>query len=187
MSFPKTIRDRRDTEMVIRPLEPRDLGAYVVLQRAILRAGEGVVLDPDEGFQHADDARAHLGVFFSKDPDDALLLGAFRGRTLCGSADVRRYRQRRLRHVALLSAGIDPAWQGRGLGHLLTREVLDWCDAVGVVRTELHVRADNTRAIQLYERLGFRHDAVREAFIRDPSGAFVDDRIMSRVRLPSGP
>jgi ribosomal protein S18 acetylase RimI-like enzyme len=55
----------------------------------------------------------------------------------------------------LSSIGTRPAWRGRGFGSLITLALARDSVASGFDLVYLGVYADNTRAIRLYERLGF--------------------------------
>ena len=55
----------------------------------------------------------------------------------------------------IYTLAIDPDIHGRGLGRLLVTNMLDELAAREVRRVYLEVRADNSRAIALYEKLGF--------------------------------
>ncbi|MEW6144213.1 MAG: GNAT family N-acetyltransferase [Thermodesulfobacteriota bacterium] len=53
-------------------------------------------------------------------------------------------------HLPLI--GVDPAMQGRGIGSVLQRHVLDICDRE---ETLAYLEATSARSVRLYERLGF--------------------------------
>ncbi|WP_299564061.1 ribosomal protein S18-alanine N-acetyltransferase [uncultured Mycolicibacterium sp.] len=59
--------------------------------------------------------------------------------------------------------GVDPAYQGRGIGRRLMQAMLDFA-AGGVVFLE--VRTDNAPAIALYERFGFTIVGLRKRYYR---------------------
>ena len=65
-------------------------------------------------------------------------------------------------HVGMLGMGLLPAMRGQGLGAQLMPAAIGAAFAHGFTRIELTVRADNTRAIALYQRQGF----VREGLLR---------------------
>lgn len=68
--------------------------------------------------------------------------------------------------------------QSNGLGALLLQELLDEAARRRQPRVLLEVRADNARAIALYERFGFRRSGVRRGYYQ-PSGA--DALVMART------
>jgi ribosomal-protein-alanine N-acetyltransferase len=71
--------------------------------------------------------------------------------------------------------GVDPVYQGRGIGRRLLDELLDFADG-GVVYLE--VRTDNEPAIALYDSAGFARIGLRRRYYR-VSGA--DAYTMRRV------
>jgi [ribosomal protein S18]-alanine N-acetyltransferase len=59
--------------------------------------------------------------------------------------------------------GVDPAYQGRGIGRRLLGELLKFADG-GVVYLE--VRTDNEAAIALYTSVGFEQIGLRKRYYR---------------------
>ena len=59
--------------------------------------------------------------------------------------------------------GVDPAYQGRGIGRRLLDELLDIADGAVV---HLEVRTDNEPAIALYRSVGFAEVGVRRRYYR---------------------
>ncbi|MBP6853922.1 MAG: GNAT family N-acetyltransferase [Rhodoferax sp.] len=88
--------------------------------------------------------------------------------------------QLRRRHVMSLGIAVHPDGQGMGLGWALLAALLDYADRwAQVLRIELHVYADNERAIRLYKSLGFEVEGcLRGDSLRD--GEYVDTLCMAR-------
>ena len=84
-------------------------------------------------------------------------------------------------HVRGLGVAVAKDWQGRGVGSQLLKSVTDWADNwAHVLRIELTVFADNTRAIGLYQRHGFvKEGHMTGHALRD--GAYVDAWAMARL------
>lgn len=55
----------------------------------------------------------------------------------------------------IMSLGVRVSHQGRGIGYALLSEMLAASDAAGARRVLLEAKADNEKAIALYERNGF--------------------------------
>ncbi len=85
------------------------------------------------------------------------------------------------KHVCSLGISITHAFQGRGVGRALMNACLDFADHwANYARVELTVHADNLRAINLYESLGFQHEGrLRDYSFRE--GGYVDALFMARL------
>ncbi|MBZ4415832.1 GNAT family N-acetyltransferase [Myxococcus sp. RHSTA-1-4] len=178
------LRDGRSA--VIREATREDSAALFELERAIVRARQGIVkhedeLPPDAATFAAQRERAGL---MKTDGSAFPLLVEGEGGVLLGEASVLRIGYRMLRHVGVLGIGVHPSAQGLGVGRLLMRHLLQWVrshrdgDGGRVLRVELYVRADNSRAIALYRSMGFTHEGSRRAFLRADDGTLVDDLLM---------
>jgi RimJ/RimL family protein N-acetyltransferase len=92
------------------------------------------------------------------DPSNGIMLKAVVAGEIVGNAMLSRSPRPRLHHVAELGLSVRRNSWGRGIGSALCRTILSEAKRAGLTRIALRVRADNSRAIQLYERLGFAHE-----------------------------
>ena len=84
-------------------------------------------------------------------------------------------------HIGTLGIALLPAARRQGLGERLMRAAIDAAWAKGLTRIELSVRADNTRAMALYERCGFEYEGtLRRGFCI--AGQNCDVRLMGLLR-----
>lgn len=99
---------------------------------------------------------------------------------IVGEAGLHRLEGRR-QHVATIGMGVHDDFQGRGIGTALLTSLMDAADNwLAIRRLELTVYADNSSALHLYEKLGFK----REGHLIDfafRAGTFVDAVAMGRV------
>lgn len=65
--------------------------------------------------------------------------------------------------------GIDPKFQGKGIGKIMMKAGLNWLKQQGVSIATLYVDADNKRAIALYKSLGFAPHHIDRAYKSDPN------------------
>lgn len=56
--------------------------------------------------------------------------------------------------------GVDPAYQKRGLGRQIMTAVEEKLLAMGCPKINLQVRADNTKIVKFYERIGYTTEAL---------------------------
>ena len=82
---------------------------------------------------------------------------AFVDGALAGLADVRAQERPRLAHNGSIGIVVRRDCWGLGVGGALMRALIEFaCANSALKRLELTVRADNERAVALYERFGFR-------------------------------
>ena len=87
----------------------------------------------------------------------------------------------RRRHAAVLGISVAPEAQGQGVGRALLSALCDYADNwAQILRLELTVFTDNTRALALYRRFDFRLEGTHRGYaLRD--GAYVDVHCMARL------
>lgn len=87
----------------------------------------------------------------------------------------------RRKHVAYLGMVVRDDWQGKGVGTALMEAGIDLAENwLNLRRIELEVFVDNTPAIKLYEKWGFKIEGTLQDYaFRD--GEYVDTYIMARL------
>jgi ribosomal protein S18 acetylase RimI-like enzyme len=86
--------------------------------------------------------------------------------TVVGWCDILPVDRPTMAHGGVLGVGVLPDHRGKGIGTALVRAALQMAKAAGLTRVELTVRAQNARAIVLYERLGFVREGVKRHAVR---------------------
>lgn len=64
----------------------------------------------------------------------------------------------------LLNVAVSAERQGQGLGRLLLNQAVACARGLGMESVLLEVRPSNTRALQIYERYGFKHIGRRKGY-----------------------
>jgi RimJ/RimL family protein N-acetyltransferase len=95
-----------------------------------------------------------------------------------GWCDVVRFQLEGFRHVGRLGMGLVPRARGTGLGRRLVEETLKSARDRGIQRVQLDVFASNTRAIKLYQNLGFEAEG-RQRRARKLDGEYDDLVLMA--------
>jgi putative acetyltransferase len=109
---------------------------------------------------------------------DLVQFVALDGDRVVGWADIFAAWADAVKHCGSLGMGLLAAYRGQGIGERLLRACLVKAQAKGMTRIELQVRADNGRAIRLYERMGFEREGMLRRAMRF-DGAYYDALQMS--------
>jgi ribosomal-protein-alanine N-acetyltransferase len=80
----------------------------------------------------------------------------------------------------ILTIGVDPAHQKRGIGKLLVEGLLRAVRRAEVRRVFLEVATDNSAALNLYSKQGFVPSGVRKAYYARPGKEAIDAVTMAR-------
>jgi RimJ/RimL family protein N-acetyltransferase len=111
------------------------------------------------------------------------MLAVTDGGTVVGWCDITPNPHEGFRHAGRLGMGLLPDYRGRGLGRQLVIDAVRAVRAAGMERIELEVFASNTRAIGLYEALGFVHEGIKRR-ARKLDGAYDDNVMMALLDEP---
>ena len=98
--------------------------------------------------------------------DDAVQYFALDGERVVGWADIFPSWAHAVSHCGSLGMGILPGYRRQGLGHRLLEACIEKAWQKGLTRIELEARADNRAAISLYEKVGFKQEALKVQAMR---------------------
>lgn len=89
----------------------------------------------------------------------------------------------RRRHVGGIGMGVQDHWHGKGIGSKLLTEAIKLADDwYNLVRLELTVFVDNTAAVALYKKHGFRIEGTLEKYAYR-AGDYADAYTMARIKV----
>jgi RimJ/RimL family protein N-acetyltransferase len=83
-----------------------------------------------------------------------------------GWCDIIRNTRAAKLHCGLLGMGLLPEYRGKGIGTRLLTEILKQAAARGLHRVELEVFEENSAAIALYNKAGFKKEGRKSHAVR---------------------
>ena len=109
-------------------------------------------------------------------------VGAFAGEKLVGEFGVAQLRPHiKYRHRAGMGISVLKDYWGCGLGSYLMQLAVDQTRANGFEQLELGVFSDNTRAIHLYEKVGFVRCGIQPRAFKLKDGTYRDEIMMVKM------
>lgn len=161
-------------DLAIRQAQPEDAKALLACLSQIGSESENLSFGPEgPGFTVAQETEYLQGL---QQAEKSVLLCAWKGDTLVGTASLNAL-SRRMAHRAELSVSVIRSAWGQGVGSALMARLLVFARKHGVEIINLEVRSDNLRAIRLYEKYGFRRIGTSPAFFK-VGGQYVDAEVM---------
>jgi RimJ/RimL family protein N-acetyltransferase len=161
--------------VIVRDATAEDWPAIWAFQRQIVAAGDTFAYDP-----RMTEAEAKA-MWMMPSPDRTVVAVADDG-TMLGSANYHRNRPGPGSHVASANFMVDPAHWGKGVGRALCEEGLAWARGQGYRGMQFNaVAATNTRAIALYQSLGFEIVGTVPGAFKHPTEGYVGLVVMYRA------
>jgi ribosomal protein S18 acetylase RimI-like enzyme len=161
--YPKNVQLKDGAEVAIRPLTQDDFEELLAFFEAL--PDEDVlflrhdVRDPEVIRRWTDDL----------DLSRVLPLVAFDGEELVGNGTLHTTSHDWTRHVGHIRLVTARSHRNRGLGGLLTSELVDMASQRNLEKLQAYVIEDNLGAIKMFTRLGFRKEAVLKGMVKDRS------------------
>lgn len=108
------------------------------------------------------------------------------GGRIVGDATLQRRPTHWLHHVAEVHVVVDTAYRRLGLAHNLLYELFDLARDEGIETLLAEMMSEQAAAISLFERLGFRREAIFREMVKDLHDKKHDLLIMTRVLTGKG-
>lgn len=113
--------------------------------------------------------------------NDGYLVGAVDDENnLIGYLSAQRAKAQKIRHTAYIVVGIVNQYQGRGVGYQLFARLHKWAEKASIHRLELTVMETNSRAVKLYEKMGFKKEGLKidSIFMND---TYINEYYMAKI------
>lgn len=161
--------------MLIREATTEDWPAIWPFFREIIAAGETLTYPPDLGKEDAH------GWWYVAAPNRVVVAVDEAGAVL-GTAKMNRNHMGNGSHVASATYMVDPAHSGKGVGRALCTYSVEWARTSGFRAMQFNaVVATNTRAVKLYESLGFEVIGTLPEGFNHPAEGYVGLHIMHKA------
>lgn len=168
---------------IVRTTVVDDAETMHALVDAVLAAGVGTVALPGEA---SPVERVREKIERMVDAEEGCMVVAEVDGVLVGEGSLGRVKPLPLRHNATLGIGVHPDAQGIGVGRAIMDVLLTFARATAsmpgvtpIERIDLGVLAENTRALRLYESMGFEREGLRRGYKREADGTLRDDVMMA--------
>jgi RimJ/RimL family protein N-acetyltransferase len=146
-------------DVLVRRARPADAAALVELAEAVGSEPDGWLVT-DGAWRSVGEERRYLRTI-ARYPHAAVFV-AVDGERVVGRLSLARDPHPASAHVADLGLMVAASHRRRGLGRMLLHAAVQWAQAAGVRKLELHVFPHNEPALRLYESFGFRREGVRK-------------------------
>ena len=145
--------------LLLREARPEDASALLAYIERVSLESDFLEFGPGE-FELGCAAEAEALRGFAQSDNQLYLLGLI-GEEIVAALVFSASARARVRHSGTIGMSVRREYWGQGIGALLLDTLIAWARATPVVRKlSLCVRADNQRAIGLYERKGFEREGT---------------------------
>ena len=163
---------------LIREAEVTDAAQLLDHARDILREPQWSVTELHE-FRSTLEEEENWIQEFRRKPHSIMLVadvGSPDRSEIVGTVSFTTQSRSRMRHRGRLGIGVQAPYRGVGIGEALLRALLEWAATEPELeRVELSVFAHNTRAINLYRKLGFTEEGRALRAFKLADGSYYDD------------
>ena len=88
----------------------------------------------------------------------------------------------RKKHVGVITLMVNSDYQNKGVGSLLMYKLINLSESLNIIRLELCVFRDNYKAINLYNKFGFKEEGIKvKSALKN--GEYIDEVMMARIIL----
>ena len=162
--------------LIIRDAEPADAAAALDYVDGVSTESDFLTMAPGEFELTEAQERAILERYLNTE-NHVFMLAEVDGK-IVGMCNFAGGRRQRLQHTGSFGMSVRKAYWGQGIGRVMLDVLIDWAKRSPIVeKVNLQVRADNQRAISLYEQAGFEVEGTERDGLR-VNGVSYDLRLM---------
>ncbi len=180
---PRLVTFKTGEPVTIRSAQPRDASRLLAYIQSVAQETGFFVIQHDE-FSSTEELECQW-IQEHLDHSGKLALVAEVGGEIIGTLSFENGPFQRTSHAGTFGVSIRRDWRGKGIGTAMLGALLEWAGGNPLIeKVGLAVFSTNTRAIELYRRLGFVEEGRRARAIKLDPGEYVDEILMARFVKP---
>ncbi len=166
----------------IREATPDDAEQILIHNELIVHeADNGIIRGPGENMT-LEEQRAYVAASLASD-NSVMLIAVLPSGEVIGLSGFHGGKRRAVRHTGGFGISINHDWRNKGVGTAIIQHLIAWAKQGGIIkRIELEVMTHNTRALHVYEKLGFKIEGKKVASIYK-EGRYVDVYMMGMLLM----
>ena len=162
--FPQNLTLKDGTQVVVKPLEAQDTPALLEFYRTLPEEDRLYLRDDVTKPEWLERFVAHV------QHNEVVSLIALHGNKVAGEASLYRALHGWTAHVGEIRVTVEPRLRRSGLGTALARDLVKLAIGLGVEKMIVQMVESQLSARRLFEKLGFRQEAVLRAHVKDIHG-----------------
>lgn len=162
--FPQNLKLKDGNQVVVKPLEGRDAPALLEFYRTLPEEDRLYLRDDVTKPEWLERFVAHVK------HNEVVSLIAERGGKVVGEASLYRALHGWTAHVGEIRVTVEPRLRRSGLGTALARDLVKVAIGLGVEKMIVQMVESQQSARRLFEKLGFRQEAVLRGHVKDIHG-----------------
>ncbi|MCS5422331.1 MULTISPECIES: GNAT family N-acetyltransferase [Psychrilyobacter] len=162
--------------MNIRQIEEKDVELFLNLMMELDNETKFMMLEPGERKNDLYITRSII----KNNLENSFMYVVEEENKLVGFLTGERGSANRIKHTVYIVIGILGGHRGKGIGRQLFEELEIWAGKNNIKRLELTVMTHNKKAVNLYRKMGFKIEGVKEHSIL-LDGKFIDEYYMGKI------
>jgi len=156
--------DENPSAYIIRAIEASDARSFIHLQEEVFQQTDFMYNVQNELDLTVQQLRKNL-TYWKQLKNRTILLCVLNG-IFAGYAVIHGYKHSKAKHVASVRLAVKEEHQRKGIGSELMKAVESWSTQRGISRLELSVMEHNGVALDLFKKLGFQQEGIRQNAIK---------------------
>ncbi|MED1864391.1 GNAT family protein [Fictibacillus nanhaiensis] len=171
---------KQEEKAIIRTVRVEDAEAILQIQREVISEHDFFIAVSKEFNKKTKDHEEWIRNILEHERETMLV--AEHKNTVVGWIVFRSQERLRMHHTGSFAIMLQKEWRNKGLGKLLIHELLSWAEKHPVIeKVTLGTFSTNTRAIEIYKRLGFLEEGRKVKEFKFGKDEYVDDVLMYKL------
>ncbi len=177
---PRHFTTKRNEDVVIRSADVMDARQILELSKMVVAEDIYQLLTLDE--LDLTVTSEENWIISHRDHPSRLIIVAEINDEVVGLLDFCNGNRNRTSHTGEFGMSMAKAYRGLGIGTEMIKALIEWAqNSETIEKINLTVHSNNEPARNLYEKMGFKIEGVKEKEIKYQDGHYVDAVLMSRV------